>query len=198
MTINLKSSQKDDPDFVRAVNGLITHTIDYAKPDEVYVIQISNWFDHKWLNFSGKGIVYFNKHGLSGTIDAALDEFSQDKITFPPFNPSRVIEQRFFLRSEDDDYVELEIRKPVHRVERRHSSENLHRRVTDFSDSGVFIWYSSNTMTNQRGSLMTYSVANKIITTWFASFRNDGEWKIDLTKGVDRDEIQNIVNQKFQ
>jgi len=91
MAVEFQSSEKHDSDFIRLVSSIVEHTINQIRPVEVFIIQIDNWFDHKWLEFSGKGIVYFDSSGLRGSVDAALDEFRQDKITFPPFTPNRVV-----------------------------------------------------------------------------------------------------------
>lgn len=195
MAVEFQSSEKDDSDFIRLVSSIVEHTINQIRPVEVFIIQIDNWFDHKWLEFSGKGIVYFDSSGLRGSVDAALDEFRQDKITFPPFTPNRVIGQRYFFQNNLSEYVEGQTPKPIYKSERQQSTNNLHRRISDFTDSGIFVWYSSNTLANQKGSLMVYTVTTHGVATWFASFRKRETWKLDSTKGIYRDQLQDFVNQ---
>lgn len=83
MSIQIAAGETDDPQFVTLLNSLVRGLIEEAKPQEVWIIQIDNWFDHKWLRFSGIGTVDFRFPGFMNRYDAALDEFYQDKVTFP-------------------------------------------------------------------------------------------------------------------
>src|SRR5262249_40323962 len=147
------------------LRGLLTaHT-----PSELWVIQIDNWFDHKWLQFSGVGIVEFQFHGLMNRFDAALDEFYREKLTFPPFTPNRVLGQWSYVRS-GAGYTEAPLPNLPHATEKRRSELNLQRRVQDFSQSACFVWYSSNTRLNGKGSVMVYRTEVQKIENWFAAF----------------------------
>ncbi len=187
MITQLKPDKKDDPEFIRIVNLIISSVLIQNRPKEIYVIHIAKWFDHKWLDFSGKGVVDF-PYGYPW-VDAALDEFSQDKTTFPPFTPKRVIKQQYFSQNANGDYVEARPPELPHKRRYQRSNKNLHRRVQSLSDSAAFVWYSSDTVENEKGSLMVYIVIGDQIKTWFASFQKDKEWKLNLTKHIDRDEI---------
>ena len=70
---------------------------------------------------------------------------------------------------------------------------NLHRRVKDHSKSAVYVWYSSETDKNKRGSLMVYRVNNGAVNTWYASFSYDDSWRLDQTKGIDRDFLLQVI-----
>ena len=143
-------------------------------PQELWIIQIDNWFDHKWLRFSGIGSVHFKFPAYMNRIDAALDEFYQDKVTFPPFTPNRIVSQWSFLRV-DAHYVEAPLTTVPHRSEKQPSEANLHRRVQDSSRSACFVWYSGNTLANGRGSIMVYNLLADQLECWFAAFnRQDG------------------------
>jgi len=167
------------------------------RPKELYVTAIDNWFDHKWLRFSGIGVVPFEFPSFMNGADAALDEFSQDKVTLPPFSPKRIIRQIYFRRDgRTSVYVKQERRTPLHKKQRESSSKNLQRRILDISDSGLFVWYSSNTLSQERASIMVYSVKNDEIETWFASFRKAAHWKLHVTKGIDRELVQDLMSGK--
>src|SRR5262245_39706139 len=86
----------DDPAFLACVDRIIAGLIERHRPEEVYLVRISNWFDQKWLRFSGIGRV---AHHGGISIHTALDEFSQDQLTFPPFTPNRVVTQHYFCRT---------------------------------------------------------------------------------------------------
>ena len=167
------------------------------RPKELYVTAIDNWFHHKWLRFSGIGVVPFEFPSFMNGADAALDEFSQDKVTLPPFSPKRIIRQIYFRRDgRTSVYVKQERRTPLHKKQRESSSKNLQRRILDISDSGLFVWYSSNTLSQERASIMVYSVKNDEIETWFASFRKAAHWKLHVTKGIDRELVQDLMSGK--
>src|SRR5207248_3728612 len=150
MTMEILTKPNDDPQFVELVSRVISGLVNDKFPKEIFVVQIDNWFDHKWLKFSGIGRVRFDDPHID--IDTALDEFWQDKITFPPFAPKRVVSEYFFLRDESGDYSLSSIAPPyIHSRRRAASYRNLHRRVADFSGSAIFVWFSSNTNSNRRG-----------------------------------------------
>src|SRR3954454_14461105 len=112
----------DDPAFLACVDRIIAGLVERHGTKEVYLVRIANWFDHKWLRFSGIGRVPF--YGLS--IHTALDEFRQEQITFPPFTPNRVVTQHYFCRTTRADFEEQAPAHLVHPVDREHSSKNLH------------------------------------------------------------------------
>src|SRR5438132_10549863 len=113
----------DDPAFLACVDRIIAGLIERHAPEAVYLIRIANWFDHKWLRFSGIGRVPF--YGLS--IHTALDEFSQENVTFPPFTPNRVVTQHYFCRTTRGEFEEQAPAHLVHGSRRTHSARNLQR-----------------------------------------------------------------------
>lgn len=197
MTVEILTGPNEDPQFVELVSRVIFGLVNDNFPSEIFVVQIDNWFDHKWLEFSGIGVVYFNNFGLRNTVDAALDEFSQDKITFPPFSPKRVIKEYFFEREVSGDYSLSTIEPPyIHSRRRVRSYRNLHRRIENFTESAVFIWFSSNTQSNRRGCLMVYEVSDSSIHTWYAAFSKEKEtWRVLQTKGITREQVQSLTKQ---
>jgi len=56
----VNATETDDPTFISSVNcltyGLVSRQ---GAPNELWIIPIDNWFDHKWLRFSGIGRVDF-------------------------------------------------------------------------------------------------------------------------------------------
>src|SRR5829696_2437383 len=83
--MEILTKQSDDPEFVELVKHVIAGCVHDGFPRTIIVIKIDNWFDHKWLGFSGKGRVGFGFHGdYLVDMDTALDEFRQDQITLPP------------------------------------------------------------------------------------------------------------------
>lgn len=199
MPIQIYSGLSDDNDFVALIDLIVNGLLTRKPPDQVWVIHIDNWFDHKWLRYSGNGskanwmfagvpVSDF----ISNRLDSVKAEFSQTKVTFPPFSPGRVIGQWSFLRT-GDNYVEFPLPAIPHDTRKMRSETNLHRHIEDFSKSACFVWYSGNTLANGRGSLMVYGNQGCEVSCWFAAFQRDRAWTLKLTKGIAREEILRLT-----
>lgn len=181
MLVELRPTEKDDPGFIQLLKSTIEGILAESKLDDLYVVAIDNWFDHKWLGFSGIGVVPFEFPAFMNREDA-LGEFRQQHATLPPFSPNRVIAQSYFQR-QGTAYVEIDQRALLHEKMRKRSEENLNRRIQDVSASGAFVWYSSNTRANERASIMVYTVNSGQVETWFAGFRNQNGWELHHHEG---------------
>lgn len=183
----------NDPDFVGLVSRACSAELNAKAAHEVFLVRIDNWFDVKWLNFSGEGRVAFGWYtGLSYNPDTSLDEFRQLKKTFPPFSPNRVVAEYYFTREENGTYSPHE-GSFVHSQERGQSSRNLHRRVAAFSDSALFVWFSSKTKVNGRGSLMVYRANGTRVTSWYSSFSKENEWRLLRTERIGREQLRTWI-----
>jgi hypothetical protein len=186
MSIPITPGTTDNPIFIEVIRRTIERLDHDIDPDEVFVIKIKNWFDHKWLKFSGIGRVYFDN--LASQPQVALAAMFREKITFPPFAPNRVLLQQRWA------YDTTKPRRAIHRtLQRESSSWNLQRRVTQFANSALFVWFSSGTKSNDRGSLMVYQVNDQNVSTWYASFRKVKEWKLDRAKGISLEAIESLT-----
>ena len=194
MPVQIAAGETDDPQFITLLNSLVCGLAEKDKPQELWIIQIDNWFDYKWLRFSGIGVVPFQFPAIMKRDDGALDEFYQDKVTFPPFTPNRVLGQWSFVRI-DDHYAEAPLRVLPHQSEKQPSETNLHRRIEDFSRSASFVWCSTKTLANGRASVMVYKVAFGRVEAWFAAFNREQGWKLNATKGMSRDDVQKLIDE---
>ena len=192
MFMKLPVGDTEDADFVGLLNSLVGGIVKSEKPEGIWIIQIDNWFDHRWLRFSGVGSVEFRFPAFMNRDDAALNEFFQDKVTFPPFPPNRIIAQWSFARV-GEKYVEVPSRVP-HRSEKQRSVANLQKRVQDFSRSASFVWYSGNTVANGQGSVMVYNVVRGEVQCWFAAFKRQQDWKLHATKGARREDVERLMS----
>ncbi len=164
--MKLKSTKSDDPAFVRLIASILDSAVAESTPDIVTVIQIKNWFDQKWLNFSGKVLGAFG--------------IWKSELTVPPFHPNRVISQTV-SRLTDGQYEEFEA-PPLHVLQP--SSANLSRKMRHQTESGVFAWWTSNTVENDQGSLMVYTQIEDESFTWFLGFQKIDDWKINKYIGI--------------
>ncbi|MGA8366894.1 MAG: hypothetical protein ACLQMT_01675 [Candidatus Acidiferrales bacterium] len=189
--VQLRPTKNDDSQFVRLLQNVVEGILAEAESDDLYVVTIDNWFDHKWLKFSGIGVVPFEFPAFMNREDA-LGEFHQDNVTLPPFSPKRVVCQSHFHK-QGAAYIETDRPILIHGQERQRSEENLNRRIESVSESGTFVWYSSNTVVNARASIMAYTTKKAQVEAWFAAFRNVNGWKLHLTKGINRDRVQGFL-----
>ncbi|HZB87754.1 MAG TPA: hypothetical protein VE291_03760 [Terracidiphilus sp.] len=199
MPISIPSGLTDDNDFVVLIRKILHAVITVQDPNDVWIIQIDNWFDHKWLNFSGNGAVANwmfagvpTTHALFDRLDSVKKAFHQSKATFPPFSPGRLLGQWSYLKS-GEDYTEFPIPTLPHKTKKIQSRTNLQRRIKDFSAASCFFWFSGNTLKNGRGSLMAYVVEDGKIGSWYAGFSRDPDWTITQTKGISREDLLRLT-----
>jgi hypothetical protein len=176
--IALHRTDKDDPHFVDIVGHLLNEMVKQHQPEEFYIVLIDNWFDHKWLNFSG----------------TVMHEIAvwKSKTTLPPFHPFRVLNQLHFRLSEREPLLyEAAPCKPLHI--HQPSAENLQRALRQVTSSGLMLWYSGATQKTDRASTMVYIVEGQQEGAWYACFRKVKEWKLEKTKGIARTELLEIL-----
>ncbi len=176
--IVVNETEHDDPRFVAIVERTLNETVRLHQPGEVYVIQIDNWFDHKWLEFSG----------------TVLHEVAiwKSELTLPPFQPARIVSQSHYRAANPSPPLyEIMPSRALHITQQ--SSRNLRRTLKQISLSGVFVWYSSATKSTKRGSLMIYTIDNKDANARYASFVKDRDWIINKVKGISGQELSKIL-----
>ena len=115
----------------------------------------------------------------------------RDKLTFPPFNPKQIGSQYHWERKDDGTYSGSK-KEPrwIHKRRLRPSSSNLQYRVADFTDSGLFVWFTSYTEENSHGSIMVYLAENNTASAWYASFKKETDWIVEKTKGIDKESVE--------
>ena len=110
-------------------------------------VEIKNWFDHKWLNFSGKSVIHFESGGLFER-DASLQEEWRTKTTIPPFNHNRVLWEKFVRKKETGN---KRFEKIMHT--KRSSNDNIHNRIKDQNSRCQFIKIYLRFMNNNNNIL---------------------------------------------
>lgn len=190
----IKIQEGDAVEFIHQINSILEALVDDQDIAEVVFVKIKNWFDHKWLNYSGKSLIHFPMlHLLDSGREEALESVRMNEITIPPFNPNRVISSKF-IRVRDTGNKRIETKVNGY----RRSTETARNLVKDYTQDGLLLWYSSNTIVNQKGSLMVYISKNGRVGTWYASFENLGRWRATRSKGIDLNELQSLANNRLR
>ena len=88
-------------------------------------------------------------------------------------------------------YEKTDGARTIHSPRRSHSSKNLQNRIAEFTKSGLFVWFSSDTASLDHASVMSYGVEGDSVQSWFASFQKiEGNWKVSRVKGVAEAEVK--------
>jgi len=180
--VKLRATSDDDPGFVRLVSQILDSLVLQRAPDILAIIKVDNWFDHKWLNFSGKML-------------GALGVWKQP-LTIPPFHPNRIKVQMVYRLSQQKKYELVEA--PLLHI-LQPSSENLNRKLihtAHATDTRVFVWWSGNTGTNAKGSFMAYIQSETDPTSWYVSFDCRDRWIINKTKNVSVEAVLGLLQSR--
>lgn len=176
----LNEKHNDSPDFILNCEKIIQTLIKQWNPADVFVNRINNWFDNKWMEFSGTLM-----HDLS---------FWKAKTTIPPFHPNRIESSEFYQKN-NSQYVKKENPKSLHIYQE--SKDNLKRYVSEFTHDGLLIWYSGNSKANDVGTLMFYLARYSECQAFFITLSGAKGWNVSQTNGISKKEIQVILNNEL-
>jgi hypothetical protein len=170
--IELVPSEHDDLAFLQLAQRIVNGAVATLGMREVYLVQIDNWFDFKWLGF-------WSRWGKEKELTTLF---------VPPFNPNRVRSEKHLIWDADrSQFASATHKKPLHR--RQPGRRATHAVPLDrFSNSAAFIWYSGNSVINRAGCLMLY-LSGAEAYAWYASFRKEEQWKFHDENRIARREL---------
>lgn len=171
---------KDDPDFLRIVERVLSGTVVQQSPAYVAVVKIDHWFGQKWRGFVGK---------MLGLVGASRKR----NFVIPPFHPNRVHGEWQYLRQEDGSYIEAAESRPIHI--HQNSENNWRRRIHRIQAASVWMWWSGKTMKGDRASLMVYIVRGEgDDEAWYVEYTfKEDDWVISKLVGVDRHRLEQMM-----
>jgi hypothetical protein len=173
--ITLKPKEDIDDTFVAIVEQILRGILQLHQSEEVYVVLIDNWFDHKWLEFD------------STRIDG--DEVGwRAKLMLPPFEPRRVVNQSYFQR-----HYSASLRYEACESSPLHILSSSNRSLAQIGSSGAFVWYSFVSSRSDRGSLMVYLNRDGKGAAWYASFIRNPDWQLNKVKGISKREVTELL-----
>lgn len=186
--MDITFDNSDAPEFQEMMSFIIHKLVQTLQPNEISIVRINNWFDHKWLNYSGKQIQKFDS-ATHPNIPFVLEPYWNNEVTIPPFHPNRVLSESKFRKTGTKGET-FEQAFHVFQESSKSNSNLISRRT----NNGLCIWISSNTITNKQGSIMVYQIKNAQIETWYASMEEKGKWCVSKTKGIDKNHLQSILD----
>lgn len=181
--------QGDSAEFMKKVQALALAVARDYEPARLYVVRIDNWFGPKWIHFAGK--VSVGKHFYAGIHKVTLH--------VPPFVPHRVVTERIFA---GPNYDETVARPPLH-IECA-SMLALTRRIADVDKEAAFVWFSSESEVQKRGSIMVYFPAASTPPTsrrrerrqsgaFYVGFsERESGWEPAMLRGISRGEVEHL------
>jgi hypothetical protein len=175
--ITLDVNKSDDPEFIGIVSNILNTCVNRSCPTQVYVVEIDHCFDWKWQRFSGKIL------GALGTWNRRL--------VIPPFDPQRVVSERFYCSDLAQPAVyRLATARPLH-IEQ--AGDSTKRRVAQVTESGVFLWYSGETMKANQASVLVYQIDARGTSDWYASFSRNEQWKLNRVRDISRRLLEEMM-----
>ena len=181
--------QGDSAEFMKKVKALVVGVARDYVPARLYVIRIDNWFGPKWMHFAGK---FTAGKGFAIGVHKKI-------LHVPPFVPHRVIAEQVFAGS---NYEERITRPPLH-IECT-SELALTRRIADVDKEAAFVWFSSESEVQKRGSVMVYlPFASAPVTSrrherrrsgasYIGFSQREGDWEPAMLRGVSRREVDHL------
>ena len=168
--IELVPTENDDPAFLSVAQRIVNGAIAALRVREVYLVQIDNWFDHKWLGWWSR---WKNRR--------------VEKLRVPLFSPNRVCSEKHFIWDiETSAWKSVGLPRPLHI--RQPGRPWLALPIDRFSKDAAFIWSSGNTATNNVGSLMFYLSGDEPYC-WYAALKKDEHWAVSDEFQVTRREL---------
>ena len=181
--------QGDSGEFMRKVQALVVGVARDYEPARLYVVRIDNWFGPKWMHFAGKFTA--GKGFAIGVHKTTLH--------VPPFVPHRAVAERVFA---GPNFNEVVIKPPLH-IECT-SELALTRRITDVDKEAAFVWFSSKSEVQKRGSIMVYLPAASAPTAsrrdgprrtgaFYIGFsQRESAWEPAMLRGVSRGVVAHL------
>lgn len=169
------SPQPDDaPEFIARAKAVINGMVRRYEPPALILVKINNWFDVKWLRFSGKmlGAVPFHKYQL----------------TLPPFVPNRVVLQRRFVAPL---FQETDPGPSVHK--KISSSNALTRWMADVPGAPAIAWYSGKSEDTGHGAVMVYAPVLGRYVAWYAAWAREAAWQVKQARNIRRQELDELI-----
>ncbi|HKO16169.1 MAG TPA: hypothetical protein VJU87_08015 [Gemmatimonadaceae bacterium] len=168
--ITLDRTAFDAPPLLDRVERLIAGAVALARPESVRVVQVDDWFDSKWVAFSGK---------LVGAVG-----FRTRDLTVPPFHPNRVLRELGYCRdAAAAGYVPDPAAPPLHAAQP--SERNTRRHLRLVAPGAACFWYTSASAPSKRGALMAYVPTEGEYWAWYVALaRAEPAWRVTRRKGI--------------
>ena len=178
--MHIEAKDDDHDRFIEIVRSIVEAVVDRQSPEILRVVRVDNWFGEKWRGFAGKML------GALGV--------GRGRLRIPPFVPSRVDSESLWMRR-DSVYAPDPDFDLLHK--RISSEENLKRYFDQYCPDTIAVWFSSQSASNGRGSIMVYSnVGMDRTISWYIELTATKNWEVSVANGVTKSEFLKLVASK--
>jgi hypothetical protein len=164
--MNILPETNDAEAFIAQVDALANGIVGKHTPESLILVKVNSWFGSRWLHFSGKTL---------GTVGI----WRENRLSVPPFVPSRILSQRRFAAS---NYLELPAGPPLHR--KVSGGDAILRQIAAIEPNAAVLWYSGNSKITGHGCAMAYIPASGSYSCWYVSWAKRDAWHIEETVGI--------------
>jgi hypothetical protein len=110
----------------------------------------------------------------------------------PPFDPRRVVSQLYYRSETPGSFsYSLTSAAPLH-IEQA-GGDSYRRRLPQFSQSGLFLWYSGETKAIDQACIMLYQIDADGTSDWYSSFTKSDRWKLHKVHGISRRALEDMM-----
>ena len=180
MTPFVRRTPSDDDAFASRVDAACRGVQRFYRPAKLRLVHVDNWFGPRWLGFSGKVL------GLAG-----MNKGTENP-TPPPFVPSRIVPEQLWSRDAEGCYRPAPITSDLHVAQ--DGEANTRRHLAEIAPNVALLWFSANTVTNQRGAIMAYIPSGDFYLGWYVGLGADIDWGVSETKQTSRDEFERFLS----
>ncbi|MCB9886043.1 MAG: hypothetical protein H6838_11145 [Planctomycetes bacterium] len=172
-------TKQDAQPFVGLVEATASGILALYHPESLRLVHVDNWFGPKWLSFSAK---------VAGGVAIWMDE---EHLTLPPFVPGRILTEQCWVLDRPSVYRPVESPQSIHVSQC--GGANLSRLASREAPGQAIVWYSGNTVSNQRGAIMAYVPARDAYRTWYVELDGGKSWGMSKTRGTSRDDFEALL-----
>ncbi len=177
--ILLAPVEHDDPAFLSLAQRILNGAIITLQMREIYLVQIDNWFNHKWLGWRSR-----------------WSHKNVEELRIPLFTPNRVRSEKHLVRDmEMSGWKSVDLPVPLHIRQARRPL--LAKPLDRISNNAAFVWYSGRTATNKVGSLMLY-LSGADAYAWYTSFKKAEHWTVADEFRITRRELLSFEERGIQ
>ena len=166
--VRIPTNDSDDLQFIDLAERVINAEALLVSAEMLHLARIDSWFGDGWYAFNSKQLGAFGVHSFR-------------KLRVPPFHPHRVVsESRFRLA---DPPVPIAFSAPLHTLHSSGSNDR-HFFAGRLRRQGCGAWYSGDSGSSGRGSIMVYSSTPNGTVGWYAGLERREEWQPTRLVGI--------------
>jgi hypothetical protein len=168
-------TENDANGFLEQIEMCVNGIAQLVAPQEVVLVRTNNWFGPKWLPFSAP----------TRTPDSGI---APNNLSLPLFVPNRVVAQCNFAAPLYEEVAAESIHCSVR------TSHARQRLVSDLNPGLALFWYSGNSKSTGRGSMLSYVPVERRYHPWYAGWAGNDDWQIALVKGIGLESVLRFID----